>query len=124
MIDRRNEALLGLQLKAYGFEFETEYRFAALHSGGTGRGVRQRLNEANLKDWRFDVAFPTQKLAVEIEGGAFNYGRHQRPEGFHEDLMKYEAALKLGWLVYRCDGVMVKTGHALNTIIYLLDDST
>jgi len=41
--------------------------------------------------------------------------------GFHEDLLKYEAALKLGWTVYRCDGQMVKSGHALNTVMYLLD---
>ena len=104
-----------------GLDYEEQFRFAALACGGTGSGVRQRLREAKLQDWRFDFAFPGAQLAVEIEGGAWDYGRHQRPVGFHEDLLKYEAALKLGWTVYRCDGQMVKSGHALNTVMYLLD---
>lgn len=54
------------------------------------------------RDWRFDFAWPKQRFAVEIEGitgGAG--GRHQRPEGFVEDCEKYEAALLMGWTVYR-----------------------
>lgn len=119
-----NEALLALQLRAFGIGFETQYRFAAVASGGTGNGVRHRLQQAKLQDWRFDFAFISDRLAVEVEGGGWTYGRHNRPKGFHDDLLKYEAAIKLGWTLYRCDGEMVKSGRALNTIIYLLDNPT
>lgn len=120
IIDRRNEALFALQLRSMKIRAKTEYRFAAISCGGIGPGVRERLREANLSDWRFDFAFPEHLVAVEIEGGAFNYGRHQRPIGFHEDLIKYDAAINLGWTIYRCDGEMIKSGRALNTTLKLI----
>ena len=47
--------------------------------------------------WRFDFAWPEQKVAVEIEGGLYKVGRHQSLTGFLADAEKYEAALRLGW---------------------------
>ena len=54
--------------------------------------------------WRFDFAWPLEKVAVEIEGLTREGGRHQRPEGFRGDCEKYEAALLAGWRVYRIPG--------------------
>ena len=56
--------------------------------------------------WRFDFAWPAQKVAVEIEGILYQDGgsRHQRGAGFVADCEKYEAALLLGWRVYRIPG--------------------
>ena len=51
--------------------------------------------------WRFDFAWPDQRVAVEIEGLTHGGGRHQRVEGFLADCEKYEAALMEGWRVYR-----------------------
>ena len=102
-------------------EPEREYRFAALATGGTGKGARQRIREAGLRDWRFDFAWPDQMLAVEVEGGAFVNGRHNRGVGFSADLKKYQEAMRLGWTVYRCDGKLIKTGDAIATIESLLD---
>ena len=47
--------------------------------------------------WRFDMAFPAVKLAIEIEGR----GRHQTVAGYAKDCEKYNAALILGWRVLR-----------------------
>lgn len=47
--------------------------------------------------WRFDFAWPTLRIAVEIEGR----GRHQTVVGFRNDCEKYNAALRLGWRVLR-----------------------
>jgi len=64
--------------------------------------------------WRFDVAWPALKVAVEIEGGTVRMrGRHVRPEGFREDCIKYSEAALHGWLVLRGDSVMVKNGSLL-----------
>ena len=52
--------LSALILKHTGEEVVAEYRF---HSG---------------RDWRFDFAIPSRRVAVEVEGGAFNGGRHIR----------------------------------------------
>ena len=51
--------------------------------------------------WRFDFAWPAQKVAVEIEGGARSGGRHVRGQGFVEDAEKHLAALAAGWRVVR-----------------------
>ena len=63
MADSSLERALDLQLRSIGVEFEREYRFAAIHTGGTGSGVRKRLKMAGLKDWRFDFAIPGMKIA-------------------------------------------------------------
>lgn len=51
--------------------------------------------------WRFDLCWPTYKLAVELEGGAFSNGRHVRGIGFSKDCEKYNAAVLDGWRVLR-----------------------
>jgi hypothetical protein len=94
------------------FSFEKEYRFAAIATGGTGDGVRERLREAQLKDWRFDFAIPGLFIAFEVEGGTFTNGRHTRGVGFEEDCEKYNAATLLGWRVYRVTRAMIEDGRA------------
>ena len=53
------------------------------------------------RKWRLDFAWPKFMFAVEIEGVTHTGGRHQRVAGFLKDAEKYEAALALGWTVYR-----------------------
>lgn len=113
------EDLLSLQLRAHKIPQVREFPFAADHVG-VGRGVRQRLKDAGLKNWRFDFAFIEQKIAVEIEGGAWIGGRHTRGKGFSDDLRKHNSAVMLGWFVYRCDGEMIKDGTAIKTIKHKL----
>ena len=99
---------------------EREYRFAAHAVGGPGKGLKVRLQEAGLKDWRMDFAWPSIKLAVEIEGGIFVDGRHSRGAGMRADMRKYNAATLMGWKVLRFDGDAVKNGEAINTITPLI----
>ncbi len=68
------------------------------------------------RKWKFDFAFPEHKLAVEVEGSAFGGGRHQRQAGFEADMLKYNAAGKLGWIVLRYTTQLVKNGVAVADI--------
>lgn len=95
-----------------GPEPEREYRFAAWHAGGPGRGVRQALDALGLKDWRFDFCWPQHMVAVEVEGGAWVRGRHVRGVGYTDDCEKYNAAISLGWAVYRVTGDMLRNNPA------------
>jgi very-short-patch-repair endonuclease len=100
-----------------------EYRFGAEACGGPGRGLRERLKAAGLKDWRADFAILDHSLLIEIEGGGWTGGRHTTGAGFEADLIKYDAAMRLGWNVYRCSPGMVTSGQAIKTIMQLLDGS-
>lgn len=53
------------------------------------------------RKWRFDFAFPMEKIALEVEGGIWSGGRHSRPTGIMGDIEKYNSAATLGWRVLR-----------------------
>lgn len=56
--------------------------------------------------WRFDLAWPDHKIAVEIDGGQWspNGGRHNRDS----DREKINEAVKMGWRVFRFSTQQVK----------------
>lgn len=114
------ESMLAQQMFVMGLDPpEREYRFCA-HLVGTGRGVKSRLRDAGLRDWRFDFAWPASMFAVEVEGGAFTGGRHTRGLGFTEDCRKYHHAMLLGWTVYRCERRLIASGDAARLVERML----
>ena len=71
----------------------------------------------HARRWRFDMAWPDCLLAVEIEGGTWKLkSRHTSGSGFHNDCLKYNSAILLGWRVLRFDGDMVRSGEALKVL--------
>ena len=61
--------------------------------------------------WRFDFAWVDQQVAVEIEGGLYQGGRHQTLKGFLADAEKYMAAQVAGWQVLRIPGPWIAEGE-------------
>lgn len=53
------------------------------------------------RKWRFDYAIPSHKVAIEIDGAVWTMGRHNRPEGYINDMEKLNTAASMGWLVLR-----------------------
>lgn len=52
--------------------------------------------------WRIDYAWPCpHRVAVEIEGGIWTKGRHVQPQGFIEDMEKYNMLSETGWILLR-----------------------
>lgn len=89
---RTRIAALELALRAIGAPaWEREYRFH------------------EKRQWRFDLAWPERRLAVEVDGGTFlvrngrAVGRHARAS----DYEKLNAAAVSGWRVLRFTGDMV-----------------
>lgn len=78
--------------------------------------------EALHRRWRFDFSWPDRKLAVEVEGGMWIRGRHQRARGFAEDASKYNAAAALGWRVLRFTSDMVEDGRAIDAVRAVLSE--
>jgi very-short-patch-repair endonuclease len=96
-------------------EPEKEYRFIA-EKLGKGKGLRERLLKANLKDWRFDFAWPDQKIAVEIEGGIYVKGGHVRGKIYTDNCRKYNEAGLRGWMVLRFTTDLIESGEAFSTL--------
>lgn len=78
---------------------------------------------AKPRRWRFDLAYPDWKLAIEIEGAVWGIGpgnwirgRHTTGKGYENDLRKYNEAAIRGWCVLRFSPGMVISGEALKTI--------
>jgi hypothetical protein len=80
---------------------ESFRRQAAAH--GIPAWVEEHRFDADRK-WRFDFAWPSRMLAVEVEGGTHSGGRHTRGAGYAADCEKYNAATIAGWRVLRFTG--------------------
>ncbi|MGL6025674.1 MAG: hypothetical protein ACRC0U_00910 [Vibrio sp.] len=68
------------------------------------------------RKWRFDFAYPEQKVAIEVEGGTWSNGRHSRGKGYEADCEKYNEAALGGWTLLRFTGGMIKTGKAIRAL--------
>lgn len=51
--------------------------------------------------FKFDLAIPEKKIAIEFEGGIFSGGRHTRWKGYANDAKKYNLATMHGWKLLR-----------------------
>ena len=98
------ERIMAFHMDAIGLKYVREYRFHP------------------VRRWRFDFAFPAQKVAVECEGGTWTNGRHTRGSGFEKDCHKYNAAAMEGWTVLRFTSGMINSGEAINQIEAALED--
>ena len=74
--------------------------------------------------WRLDAAWPAQKIACELDGGAYSQGRHTRGAGFEGDCEKLNAAAVMGWRVVRFTGGMLTNDPAgcVATVRQLLEE--
>jgi hypothetical protein len=60
------------------------------------------------RKWKADYAWPEKRIALEKEGGVYKKGkdgqrggRHNRPQGFINDMKKYNALTEMGWKLFR-----------------------
>lgn len=90
--------MLAFLLSQRNIPYEREHRFHA------------------TRKWRFDFALPRWAIAVEIEGGLWIQGRHNRPASMIKDFEKYNSAAILGWKILKFTPQQIKSGEALEWI--------
>jgi very-short-patch-repair endonuclease len=74
--------------------------------------------------WRADFAQMEARVLIEIEGGIWVNGRHNRAAGFNADLEKYLEAGLLGWRVFRLgpDQITCENVERLAALVCSLPD--
>lgn len=95
-------------------------------AAGLALPVRE-LRFAPPRMWRFDLAWPIPRVAVEVDGGGFQMrpcpgcgkllpmgGRHSTGKGIRDDAEKLSNAAALGWRVLRVVPDQVRDGVALD----------
>ena len=69
--------------------------------------------------WRFDWAWPVEKIAVEVDGGIWRRGggAHSRPRAIIRDVEKSNAAQLSGWLMLRVLPDWLRDGTAVDLLV-------
>lgn len=98
-VKQQANILLEKHMGELGLEFDREYKFHPVRLWRADYRITNRLRNG-------------QMMLVEIEGGLFIRGRHNRPIGMQKDLDKYNQAVKLGYGVLRFSTHDVLRGRA------------
>ena len=92
------EAMFAAQLRAENLYFEEQVKLVP------GR------------KFAADFFLPQLRLVIEIQGGTYIRGRHNRPEGFRADCEKNNLLTLLGYRVFKADVEQVKKGTLLQWV--------
>jgi len=92
------EMVMDAQLMSALIKYEREYMFHP------------------VRKWRFDFAFVEAMVALEIQGGTYTQGRHNRGVAMEGEYEKINEAAVLGWRVMFATAKMVMNGRALEYV--------
>lgn len=90
--------------KEQGLRYESEYKFH------------------HKRQFRFDMAIPEKKIAIEYEGIHSDKSGHTTVVGYNKDSVKYNLALTEGWRVLRYTSNTMKNAAA--DILKLLNNQS
>jgi len=87
-----------------------EHRFMLLWKALDGPPLEREFRFDPVRRWRADFAHLPSRTLIEIEGGIWISGRHNRAAGFVADMEKYLEAALAGWSVIRLADAHLETG--------------
>ena len=90
-----------LRFRAAKSPSRLEDRFQMLWKASGGSQLEREYRFHTERRWRADFAQLEARVLIEIEGGIWVNGRHNRAAGFNADLEKYLEAGLVGWRVFR-----------------------
>ena len=89
----------------------------ALHLRANNLSFEREAVLIPARKWRVDFLLRPFRIAIEVEGGTWQTGRHQRHCGFADDCIKYNALTLAGYSVLRYTTEMVERGDAIRDIL-------
>jgi very-short-patch-repair endonuclease len=96
-----------------------ESRFETLWRALGGPELEKEFRFHPVRKWRADFAHLPSRTLIEIEGGIYVNGRHNRAGGFAADLKKYLEAALAGWRVVRL-GPNELTADSVGRLVYMV----
>lgn len=96
--------------------------FDKLVKSCTGLEVTPEYKFHPTRKWRFDYVILSHKIAIEVEGGLWQMGRHNRPAGFIKDMAKYNEASRLGYRLIRVQPEELLTSYTIDLITDMAKD--
>ncbi len=96
-----------------------EKRFELLWRALGGPDLVKEYRFHQARKWRADFAHLPSRTLIEIEGGIWVNGRHNRAAGFAADLEKYLEAALDGWRVVRLGPKELTADHTGRLIALL-----
>ena len=104
-----------------------KHRKAKMQAANDGKQGRDRAFDAACKafglpppiheyrfapprKWRFDYCWPQADIALEVQGGLFINGRHNRGAALLKEHAKLNQAVILGWSVMFCTPTDIEIG--------------
>lgn len=68
------------------------------------------------RKWSLDIAWPEQRLCLEVQGGIFIQGRHSRGAAMLKEWEKLNTLATMGWRVLYCQPNDVCTNETVEMI--------
>ena len=96
-----------------------ERRFLLYWQSLGGPALEREFRFHRTRKWRADFAHLASRTLIEIEGGIYIQGRHNRPQGFAADAEKYLEAALDGWRVLRLTELQI-TAATVERIVRLI----
>ena len=96
-----------------------ESRFELLWRALGGPELEKEFRFHPVRKWRADFAHLPSRTLIEIEGGIYVNGRHNRGAGFAADLEKYLEAALAGWRVVRLGPNELTVPHVERLVVLM-----
>lgn len=94
-----------MRYRSSGSKLESKFALYWHSLGGPALEREYRFDQK--RRWRADFAHLPSRTLIEIEGGIWIQGRHNRAAGFVADMDKYLEATLAGWSVVRLADVHI-----------------
>ena len=102
-----------------GTESPLERQFADLWQMIGGPELEREFRFEPMRRWRADFAHLASRTLIEIEGGLYQQGRHNRAHGYQADCEKYNWATMTGWGVIRLTSMMLTPDYVESIIKWI-----